>query len=86
MIKWHNGGRDYIRTVSVCGDYCDEWYEACKEDQTCVENWYGLNYTSSTEDCPKGSECRTFEQVRSSHQKQLGPLTNYGEPQTLYRI
>ena len=25
--------------VPICGKYCDEWFEACKEDKTCTRDW-----------------------------------------------
>ena len=28
-----------IRDVPICKTYCDEWFEACKNDMTCVEDW-----------------------------------------------
>ena len=29
----------YIKDVPVCAEYCDAWFQACKDDLTCVENW-----------------------------------------------
>ncbi|XP_009946994.1 PREDICTED: riboflavin-binding protein isoform X2 [Leptosomus discolor] len=28
-----------IQSVPLCQSFCDEWYEACKGDSTCVRNW-----------------------------------------------
>ncbi|KAJ7332789.1 hypothetical protein JRQ81_014969 [Phrynocephalus forsythii] len=28
-----------IESVPVCQHYCDDWYDACKDDLTCVNNW-----------------------------------------------
>ena len=28
-----------IQSVPVCADYCDRWFEACKDDFTCYDNW-----------------------------------------------
>ena len=25
--------------VPICGKYCDEWFEACKDDKTCTRDW-----------------------------------------------
>ena len=63
LYRWHvaNGT---IKNVPICGDFCNAWYEACKDDETCVENWVtGFNYSGSMYSCPKNSVCRTFAQV-----------------------
>ena len=54
--------------MPICGDYCDDWYEACKDDETCVKDWQvGSDYSnlSFTYTCPKDVACSTFKQVRS---------------------
>ncbi|KAM3841759.1 riboflavin-binding protein-like [Vipera latastei] len=28
-----------ISSVPICEGFCDDWYEACKSDLTCVSNW-----------------------------------------------
>ena len=50
-----------LANLPVCHEFCDEWFLACAEDLTCVENWItewvrfnGQNY------CPTNSTCRTF--------------------------
>ena len=25
--------------VPICGKYCDDWFEACKDDKTCTKDW-----------------------------------------------
>ena len=55
----------YIAHVPVCASYCDSWFEACKTDLTCVENWledfdFAENGNNS---CPADSECMTFEEM-----------------------
>ena len=53
--------------VPVCADYCDAWFEACKDDRTCVENWddlvYHDPYVDFTSSCPQNSVCRTYRDV-----------------------
>ena len=59
------GTSGYIRNVPVCASYCDAWFEACRNDLTCVEDWledfdstiHGANI------CPTNSPCVTFEQM-----------------------
>ena len=50
--------------VPICAKYCDEWFDACKSDYTCVQDWLlGFNYTNSVYSCPTDSTCRTFQEV-----------------------
>ena len=28
-----------LAAVPICGKYCDEWFEACKDDKTCTRDW-----------------------------------------------
>ena len=53
-----------IQNVPVCADYCDAWFDACKNDRTCVENW--LDDFDFAEDgnnsCPDNSTCTTFRE------------------------
>ena len=56
------GMTGYIQNVPVCADYCNVWFEACKDDLTCVEDW--LEDFDEDEDgnnvCPANSTCVTF--------------------------
>ena len=58
----------YIKGVPVCADYCDAWFQACKDDLTCVENWlWDFNFENgSSNKCPVGSQCVTFAQMYGS--------------------
>ena len=55
-----------IRGVPVCSDYCNNWFDACKDDMTCVEHWledfvFDQGFTNR---CPSNPDtsCRTFRQ------------------------
>ena len=58
----------YIQNVPVCADYCNAWFDACKDDLTCVENW--LHGYAKDQDgnniCPVNSTCITFQEMYSS--------------------
>lgn len=51
-----------LANLPVCRDYCDDWFQACQNDITCVENWVtdwvvkenGSNY------CPENATCRSY--------------------------
>ena len=54
-----------IENVPVCADYCDDWFDACQNDSTCVENWLDeLDFAPDmSNSCPNGSICHTFREV-----------------------
>ncbi|XP_044297630.1 riboflavin-binding protein-like [Varanus komodoensis] len=38
--RWaHSQYAGAIQSVPICQSFCDDWYEACKNDLTCVSNW-----------------------------------------------
>ena len=65
LIKYQRPNmKDAAHGVPICASYCDAWFEACKDDQTCVVDWLtGFNYTNNIHKCPDGSKCRTFKEV-----------------------
>ena len=63
LIKWHTKG-GALEGVPICSKYCDEWFDACKDDMTCAQDWLnGFNFTSNVYSCPTSSSCRTFSEV-----------------------
>ena len=65
------GTSGYIRDVPVCASYCDDWFEACKNDLTCVENWLHdfTKDANGTNVCPMNSTgpgCITFREMYGS--------------------
>ncbi|KAL7637365.1 UNVERIFIED_CONTAM: hypothetical protein RMT77_012091 [Armadillidium vulgare] len=60
--------------VPLCASDCDVWYEACKNDFTCTDNW-SQNFDWKTVECEQGggtckrnvcpadSECQTFQRI-----------------------
>ena len=62
------GTTGYIQNVPVCADYCDAWFEACKYDRTCVENWLDdfAEDANETNICPMNSNCVTFQDMYGS--------------------
>ena len=53
-----------ILGVPICSDYCDKWYDACKNDKICVTDVLtGYNYSIHGENfCPKNELCTTYAQ------------------------
>ena len=54
--------------IPICASVCDRWYEACKNDQICVENVLtDYNFTEHGENfCPKDKPCVTYEKMYGS--------------------
>ncbi|XP_053152968.1 retbindin isoform X2 [Hemicordylus capensis] len=45
-----------VRAVPLCESFCNQWYEACKEDLTCARNWltdwrWGPDGNNCSQDC-----------------------------------
>ncbi|XP_043928956.1 folate receptor gamma-like isoform X2 [Protopterus annectens] len=56
--------KERITDVPLCQEDCDQWWDDCKNDQTCKENWHkGWDWTTGTNQCPKGTQCRPFTEV-----------------------
>lgn len=53
-----------LANLPVCREFCNEWFDACKDDLTCAENWITeWNYTNGENHCLEGSSCRTYRDV-----------------------
>lgn len=54
----------YIQGVPVCSNYCDSWFEACKNDSTCFDNFEEayINASGMPNNC-RSSQCRTFREI-----------------------
>ncbi|XP_077983974.1 folate receptor gamma-like [Glandiceps talaboti] len=48
--------------VPLCASECNAWWDACKFDLTCSDNWAkGWDWSSETAACPDDKECKTFK-------------------------
>ena len=76
--------------VPVCSGFCDEWYEACKEDQICVENvLVDYNFTKHEENyCPVNSSCKSYQAMygngKNLCEKMWGESYKYTMPDAEY--
>lgn len=79
-----------IKGVPICSGFCDEWYEACKMDQICVENVLtGYNFTSNNENfCPSDKNCTSYELMygngKNLCEKMWAGSYNYTRPNVDY--
>ncbi|XP_070552619.1 folate receptor alpha-like [Ptychodera flava] len=47
--------------VPLCASECNAWWDACKDDMTCSDNWAkGWDWSSGTASCPDDKPCRSF--------------------------
>ena len=52
-----------FNNAPVCSDYCDNWYDACKDDLSCARNWiFDFNYTADGHNVCKRN-CTTFKEL-----------------------
>ncbi|KAL3878151.1 hypothetical protein ACJMK2_030522 [Sinanodonta woodiana] len=50
--------------VPLCETECNEWWEDCKNDLTCLKNWgRGFIWKNGTNECPKEAKCKSFQDV-----------------------
>lgn len=86
-INWENPNypSSFLR-VPVCGEFCDAWFEACKDDMTCAEggDWItGFHWSDSRENsCKANNSCTTWKEVygdgKGLCEKQWGKSFEYG--------
>ncbi len=47
--------------IPLCQNDCDDWFDACKDDFTCRDNWNkGFEWRNNTNFCPNHEKCETF--------------------------
>ena len=67
MLGWFLTGinPNQIQSVPVCADYCDSWFEACKDDLTCYDDWEVAYYNAAgmPNGCPVDSPCQKFSAI-----------------------
>ncbi|KAL9966346.1 hypothetical protein ACROYT_G024400 [Oculina patagonica] len=64
VYKWvHPTFKEALKGVPVCSNICDQWFDACKTDQICVENVLeDYNFTIHGENlCPANKSCVTYQ-------------------------
>ncbi|XP_037089858.1 folate receptor beta-like [Pollicipes pollicipes] len=56
--------------VPLCASQCIDWYEDCKHDFTCTDNWSrNFRWKNGTNHCPAGAQCFTFAEVYGNAQR-----------------
>lgn len=53
--------------LPLCSDECNNWWNSCQDDSTCIENWTrGFDWSTGTNTCPKNSSCKKFKEIFKS--------------------
>ncbi|CAM4548397.1 unnamed protein product [Leuciscus chuanchicus] len=61
--------KERILDVPLCVEDCNGWFDDCKNDYTCKDNWHkGWDWSTGTNRCPEGSQCRLWTEIFSSAQ------------------
>ncbi|XP_076831815.1 folate receptor [Brachyhypopomus gauderio] len=56
--------KERILDVPLCREDCETWYNDCKDDHTCKDNWHkGWNWTTGINQCPRNAICRKWSEV-----------------------
>ncbi|CAH1775940.1 unnamed protein product [Owenia fusiformis] len=67
LIKYQHPDPDKKRMahkVPICADYCNQWFDACMYDRTCVSNWQSdFHYIDEVYKCPNNTICRTYQDM-----------------------
>lgn len=70
--------KERFLNVPLCSSDCDSWWEACKDDLTCTDNWpVNMKFNSSGNHCPKGAKCQTFEKIYKTAKDFCEKVWNY---------
>ncbi|KAK3531877.1 hypothetical protein QTP70_033966, partial [Hemibagrus guttatus] len=77
--------KERILDVPLCLEDCETWYNDCKNDITCKENWHkGWNWTSDTNHCPVGAQCRKWTDVFPTAQSMCEKIWSNSYKYTMY--
>ncbi|KAJ8368093.1 hypothetical protein SKAU_G00081210 [Synaphobranchus kaupii] len=77
--------RERILDVPLCQEDCVTWWNDCKDDFTCKENWHkGWNWTSGHNECPAKAECRKFTEVFPTAQSMCEKIWSKSYKYTTY--
>jgi len=67
--------------IPICQSYCNDWFEACKDDYTCGNEWladfapvYGSNGQALSYDCIPGNLCKKFSDLYDNSQNMCDVL------------
>ncbi|XP_013411781.1 riboflavin-binding protein-like [Lingula anatina] len=69
LVRFPAATKGNVKGIPICAKYCNDWFEACKDDRTCVADWLAdFDFSRGENHCPTGSQCRTFADVYKNGQ------------------
>jgi len=77
-VEGSKSRRQKFSNVPLCSSDCDAWFEACKDDYTCSDNWgniKGWNWTATGNECKQ--PCKTFKEYYADPITFCNRLFNY---------
>lgn len=56
--------KERLLNVPICKEDCEQWWEDCQYEITCLENWHeGWDWSTGTNRCPVGAKCRLLKDI-----------------------
>ncbi|CAH1784109.1 unnamed protein product [Owenia fusiformis] len=56
--------RDRFIDVPICPEVCEKWWQACKQEYTCTDNWYlGFNMSTGRNHCHNIDDCKPYTEI-----------------------
>lgn len=68
--------KERFMNVPLCSQDCEEWFDACKDDYTCSDNWGNFKAWNWTTGMCK-MECKTFKEYFGGPEKFCNRIFNY---------
>ena len=68
--------KERFQDVPICSEDCDAWFDACKDDLTCSDNWGDFKTWNWTSGMCK-LECKTFKEYFDNAKKFCEKIFNY---------
>ena len=57
---WKGPFNGSLSRVPICASYCDEWFDACKNDSTCSSDWLETSVIAGQHHCDANQTCQTI--------------------------
>lgn len=56
--------KERLYQVPLCRSDCETWFDACREEYTCTDNWIrNFKWSKDGNSCLPGTECKTYEDI-----------------------
>ncbi|XP_066475491.1 folate receptor beta [Tiliqua scincoides] len=77
--------KERILNVPLCKEDCEQWWEDCQDEMTCMENWHkGWDWSTGRNRCPAGSMCQKLTGVFPSPKDMCEKIWSYSYKYTTF--